>query len=59
MRIEGSVKRDGFIILIKIQRTTTMTEQVSIFDQIEQQVTEPAPLPVSEEPVFADIEEEP
>ena len=36
-----------------------MTEQVGIFNQIEEQVTEPVPLPVSEEPVFADIEEEP
>ena len=36
-----------------------MTEQVQIFDQIEEQVTEPAPQPVNEEPVFADIEEEP
>ena len=36
-----------------------MTEQVQIFDQVEEQVTEPAPQPVHEEPVFADIEEEP
>ena len=36
-----------------------MTEQVQIFDQIEEQVTEPAPQPVNEEQVFADIEEEP